>query len=130
MKKLLFASLFFLIASAASAQYSLTFAYSVDSDGNTSSDAAKFSMRDGDEIRMLVRNSKGLSTTQLQFKIYKMDSYGEKTYSTTFYYDMKSTSSVWAYKGIICHSSGYYFIEILNYSGTHLCEGVFYVSIY
>jgi hypothetical protein len=130
MKKLLVAFSLLLIASAASAQYSMTFAYSFDSDGKTNSDNAKYSQRDGEEIRMLVRNPNGLNTSQLQYKIYKMDCSGEKTYSTTFYYDVKSYSSIWAYKGIICHSSGYYFIEVLNASGAHLCEGVFYVSIY
>jgi hypothetical protein len=128
MKKLLFAIAFLLMAGIASAQTTLTFANDVDDKGKTNSDNAKFSIREGNEIKMLVRNPDGFNTSQFQYKIYNMDAYGAKTYSTTFTQDIPS-NWVWASKGIIPHSSGYYFIEVVNYSGTNLCEGIFYVSL-
>ena len=129
MKKLLFAMAFLLMAGLASAQSTLSFAYSVDDKGYTNSDNAKFSIREGNEIKMIVRNSNGFNTSQFQYKIYFMDADGNKTYSTTFTQDITG-NWITAWKGIIPHAKGYYFIEVVNYSGTHVCEGIFYVSLY
>ena len=128
MKKLLFAIAFLLMAGLAFAQSTLSFAYSVDDKGYTNSDNAKFTIREGNEIKMIVRSPNGLNTSLLQYKIYFMDAYGNKTYSTTFNQDVTSTW-ITAWKGIIPHAKGFYFIEVVNYSGTHLCEGIFYVNL-
>ena len=82
MKKLLFILICFTIISIVKAQSTLTFAYTVDDKGKTTSDNAKFNIRDGDEIKMLVKNENGFNTTQFQYKIYRMSCTGEKTYST------------------------------------------------
>lgn len=128
MKKLLFIISFVCLAGLVSAQNTLTFAYDVDDNGNSSSDNSKFALRDGGEIKMLVKNPKEFNTTQLQYKIYKMNCYGDKTYDNTFNQDIKTTW-IWAYKGIILHSSGYYYIEVLNSYGKHLCDGIFYATV-
>lgn len=118
----------FSITSIVKAQSTLTFAYTVDDKGKTTSDNSKFNLRDGDEIKMLVKNGNGFNTPQFQYKIYRMSCSGEKTYSTTFYQDI-TTTGTWAYKGIIPHASGYYYIEVLDKYDGHLCDGIFYISL-
>ena len=67
-----------------SAQVSLKFCGEVQKDGNCTSESSKFFIsKEGGTIAFLLRQNGGLNLTDVRYKIFKMDSVGNETYTTS-----------------------------------------------
>jgi hypothetical protein len=99
----------------------------VDGNGKTTTAQNIFTIRDGDELKMLVNSDKNLETSRLDYKIYRVSSSGYASYDVTISQDVE-TNWVWAYKGIIFHSAGFYLIKVYTRDGTYMCENLVYID--
>jgi hypothetical protein len=127
MKRLLFLLFACVYLQAATGQTTLRVCNYADGDGKTTTAQNTFTIRDGDELKMLVNSDKTLETSKLDYKIYRLSSSGYSSYETTISQDIEN-NWVWAYKGIIFHSSGFYLIKVYKRDATYLCENLVYID--
>jgi hypothetical protein len=126
MKKMIFLLLSSAFVLLSSAQQSLRVCSYVDKDGKTYSAKSIFSIKDGEELLMLVTADNELATTRLDYKIYRVEN-GNATFDVTITQDIQ-TSWVWSYKGVLFHSPGYYLIKVYKADGTYVCENMVYID--
>jgi len=127
MKKLLLLTTCIISIQVVFAQVSLRICNNVDKNGNTYSAKCIFDIRDGDELFMLVDAEKNFNTSRLDYKVYKVNGYGETSYDATISQDVQS-SWEWAYKGVLFHSSGYYLVKVYKADGSYLTEAMVYIN--
>lgn len=111
----------------AAGQNTLRICSYVDNNGKTTTAQNIFTIREGDELKMLLNSENAIETSRLDYKVYNVSSSGYTSYSTTISQDAEA-NWVWAYKGIVFHSSGFYLIKVYKRDGTYMCENLVYID--
>ncbi|MER3498656.1 MAG: hypothetical protein C4308_08500 [Chitinophagaceae bacterium] len=87
MRKLFFFLPCLLFLQISFAQVTVRVCNYVDNSDNTYSAKNIFTINDSDELLMLVNSDKEFNTYRLDYKIYRVNSYGETTYDVTISQD-------------------------------------------
>ena len=114
MLRLLLVSLCVTITSALSAQVSLKFCGEVQKDGNCNTESSKFLIsKEGGTIAFLLRQNGGLNLTDVRYKIFKVDSAGAETYTTSINQRVEKNWN-FAWQDAVFYDAGNYEIKVFD----------------
>lgn len=117
-----FALMLFVVTNNLKAQ-TLYFCESVSSDGYPVTESSTFTIgSSGGYLDMLVKLPYELNCRSVRYEIYKVDSYGSETYSTTINQDTER-NWVWFYKQVTFYDSGKYNVYVYDCSDALLTSG-------
>ena len=118
----LFALTLFVVTNNLKAQ-SIYFCESVSSDGYPVTESSTFTIgSSGGYLDILVKLPYELNCRTVRYEIYKVDSYGSETYSTTISQDTER-NWVWFYKQVTFYDSGKYNVYVYDCNDALLTSG-------
>jgi hypothetical protein len=117
-----FALMLFVLTNNLKAQ-SMYFCESVSSDGYPVTESSTFTIgSSGGYLDILVKLPYELNCRSVRYEIYKVDSYGSETYSTTISQDTER-NWVWFYKQVTFYDSGKYNVYVYDCGDALLTSG-------
>ncbi len=118
----LFALTLFVLTNSLKSQ-TLYFCESVTSDGYPVTESSVFTIgSSGGYFDFLVKLPYDLNCRSVRYEIYKVDSYGSETYSTTINQDTER-NWVWFYKQVTFYDSGKYNVYVYDCNDALLTSG-------
>jgi len=126
MKTTLLSVLCMLMACVGSSQTSLKFCVEAGKDGNCKSNSSHFTISSaGGTITFLLKNEKGLGTTKVAYKIFKLTEDGKANFNNTIEQDLQPNWN-YAWEEAVFYDPGTYKVMVYNSSGQGelICVGI------
>ena len=126
MKRILPAVLFTLATLAGLAQTSLKFCVEAGKDGSCKNKSSDFTISSaGGTITFMLKNEKGLGTTRIIYKIFKLGDDGSENFNTNLEQDVQANWN-YAWEEAVFYDPGTYKVMVYDKSdqGDLLCVGI------
>ncbi len=126
MRRLILSALCVFTISVGSAQTSLKFCVDVGKDGICKSKSSDFTIGSaGGTITFMLKNAKGLGTTKVAYKIFKLTEDGEENFNNTIEQEVHENWN-YAWEEAVFYDPGTYKVMVYDKSdqGNLLCMGI------